>query len=121
MESLAKQLNISDKEVQEMATKINYMLKVRKDRPFKAENEQKIYNEWVTIAKRLRKGGEMIAETESSVPKDELRNHSRYIQLVNLYTFLLSVLGFYDSYLRSVVSELHHQQMQEMILEIVRD
>lgn len=121
MESLAKQLNIAENEVKEMASRINFMLKIRNERPFKAEHEQKIFDEWVTIAKRLRKGEEMIFATEASIPQEELEQHSRYNKLVNLYTFLLSVLGFYDSYIKSVVSELHHKQMQSTILEILLD
>lgn len=121
MESLAKQLNIAESEVKEMAAKVNFMLKVRNNIPFKASNEEKIFQEWVAIAHRLRKGGEMIVATESSIPREELDQHSRYNKLVNLYTFLHSLLGFYDSYLKSVVSELHHKQMQSTILEILVD
>jgi hypothetical protein len=121
MESLAKQLNIAENEVKEMAARVNFMLNIRNERPFKSEHEQKIFEEWITIAKRLRKGGEMIRATESSLPREEWEHQSRFNKLVNLYTFLLRVLGFYDNYVRSVVSEASHKQMQSTVLEILLD
>lgn len=113
---LVQQLNIKKDEVESMAKRFNFMLKVMKSNNLKEEYVTKIYEEWVTIAKRLKKGQQMIDEAErSNQVKDK-----RFISLMNLYTFLLRVLGFYDSFFRETLSRNHYLKLQQAILEILR-
>lgn len=119
--SKAEELQISSEEVRTMVERVNYMIRARNEHPFSEESERKIFEEWVTLAKRLRKGEEMIKHTIATVSADLLPSHTKYQKLVNLYDFLLSLLGFYDLFFKQSVSESQYKLLQGTILGILLD
>jgi hypothetical protein len=118
---LVQQLNIKKDEVESMTKRVNFMIKVRKFNNLKEEYVTKIHDEWVTIAKRLKKGQQMLVEAESNCSDvSKLRDDKRYTSLSNLYDFLLSILGYYDRFFRETLSRNHYLKLQQAILEILR-
>lgn len=118
---LVQRYNISKDEVDSSSKKVRFMLQVMKQNNLKEEYVTKIYEEWVTVAKRLKKGREMIEQTEQTFPTNtQLDTNDRFKNLMNLYSFLLSVLGFYDTFFKMTLSEPHHKKLQSAILEILR-
>jgi hypothetical protein len=117
---LVVELNISKDEVEATKNRFTFMLQVMKKNNLQEEYVTKIYEEWVSIAKRLKKGEEMINKTELGyADKSQLERDQRFIKLMNLYTFLLSILTFYDYFFKAVLSEDHHQKLKSAVLEIL--
>lgn len=119
---LAQRLNISKDEVKSMAQKVNFMIYVSKENRLKEEHVTKIYDEWVTVAKRLKKGGQMIEEYCAVIPNAwDRETNKKYIGLSNLYDFLMAILGYYDMFFRHALSKDHYQKLMSGVLEIMRD
>lgn len=117
---LAEQLNISKDEVEATKKRFTFMLQVMKKNNLQEEYVTKIYEEWVSIAKRLKKGEEMINKTELGYSdKSLMMEDQRFIKLMDLYTFLLSALTFYDYFFKAVLSEDHHQRLRSAVLQIL--
>jgi hypothetical protein len=117
---LAVELNISKDEVEATKNRITFMLQVMKKNNLQEEYVTKIYEEWVSVAKRLKKGEEMINKTELGyADKSQMDSDQRFMKLMNLYTFLLSVLAYYDNFFKVTLSEEHHRRLHIAILEIL--
>jgi hypothetical protein len=120
--SLAQRLNIAKDEVEAMAKRVNFMIYVSKENRLKEEHVTKIYDEWATVAKRLKKGRELLDQMDHSVPDREvLKKNDRYLKLCNLYDFLLAMLGYYDTFLKRTLGSDHYRQLSTGILEMLRD
>lgn len=119
---LVKELNISIDEVKSMAQKISFLIYVSKENRLKEEHVTRIYNEWVTVAKRIKKGAALIEQTASVIPNVwERESNKRYMSLANLYDFLMAILGYYDMFFKYALSESHYHQLLSGILEILRE
>lgn len=117
---LVEQLNISKDEVEATKKRFAFMLQVMKKNNLQEEYVTKIYEEWVSVAKRLKKGEEMINKTELGyADKSMLSKDERFMKLMDLYIFLLSALTFYDYFFKAVLSEDHHHRLQSAVLEIL--
>lgn len=116
---LAQQLKISADEVKSMAKKAQFMIYVSRENRLKEEDVAKIYDEWVSMVKRLKKGEEMINQYYLVVPNKWDRDaDKRFTNLCNLYDFLLAMLGFYDTFFKQVLAESHYRHLMNGILEI---
>ena len=116
-----KELNISTNEINELAKKVNFMIQVSAEKHLKETYVTRIYEEWMLVAQRLNKGNRMIIQTVDAIPdKSALSSHAQYNNLVNLYTFLLQVLGFYDMFFKRMLNRDHYDYLQGTILDILR-
>lgn len=119
---LAEKLNIAAEEVESMKKKIAFAISVGKDNRPKEEHITKIYEEWATVAKRMKKGRQMIEDYYTAIPNAwDRENNQKYIKLCNLYYFLMAVLGFYDSFFKHVLSREHYRHLMNGILELISD
>lgn len=107
--SLAEELRMPPDIIKETAARINFMLKVKKEKNVNEHIEQ-LFDEWQQIAKRLVKGRSML---DQEVEGKRLRD------LNNLYNFLLPQLGLYDQFFKSTLSTSHHKALQRSILRIL--
>lgn len=118
---LVEQLNIKKDEVESMKQKVKFMIDVIESNNLKEEYVTKIYEEWAAVAKRLKKGKQMMDETEMSYPdKSKLMEDKRFASLSDLYDFLLSILGYYDTFFRTTLSREHYLKLQSGIRELLR-
>lgn len=119
---LVDKLNILKDEAESMKKKVAFMISVSKENRLKEEHITKIYEEWVSIAKRLNKGRQMIEQYENVIPNKWDRDTNKKFQsLCNLYDFLLAVLGFYGSFLKHTLDESHYRHLLAGVLEVLRD
>lgn len=109
--SLAAELRISSDEIKKTAERLKYM-KQAAETVMDPTVIDRIFNEWMEIARRLRKGGQML---------DRVEDEQKYVQVKNLYTFLLIQLGVYDEFFRMNINEAHYKGLQKAILKILND
>ena len=110
MKSLAERLGISPDEVKKTAARLKFMKQVKENNGIDLGVIDQVFDEWKALARRLRKGGEMLEQTE-----DEKRSAA----IFNLYNFLLVQLGLYDEFFRSSLNESHYKSLQKSILNIL--
>lgn len=118
---LADDLSIKDTEKHNLARQVNFMIMIEKERNLRDEYISKIYEEWIQIANRLQTGGKMIYEAMKNKRPEALKGDNRFQNLVNLYQFLMSVLGIYDGFMKKNLHESHYISMRDQVLEILRE
>jgi hypothetical protein len=117
---IAEQLEISRKEWEASAEQVNYMIKAREAGPLTEIQISKIFEEWVTIAKRLKKGASMLRQTERQILEETTPALEKRLKaLTNLYSYLLKILGLYDLYLRLTIDRDHHKRLQMAVLQLL--
>lgn len=119
---LAEKLNIAKDEVESMKNKVIFMISVIKQKQLNDGNIKKIFDEWVQLAHRLKKGGQMIEEYERAIPnKWDLQSNQKYMKLCNLYDFLMAMVGYYDTFFKKVLSREHYLHLMNAVLNVISD
>lgn len=119
---LAEQLEISKEEVVSTRKKFSFMLSLEKEGELKEENAKKIYDEWVQIAHRLKKGGQMIRTYEETVTNRwDLQTNEKYKKLCDLYYFLIGVIGFYELFFKKMLPKERYNKLLNAIMEVMTD
>lgn len=113
MSSLAEKLNISKDEVESTAKRFNYMLQLRKQTTINPVHLETVTEEWKVLARRLKKGGDLL---EQSQDKDT----PHYQMLSNLYLFLVGVIAFYDRFFQDILPHQEYWPIKESVATILK-
>ena len=116
---LAYTWQISDKEREAMKARVAQMVNIKSSADLSETEQKNLFEEWVAITNRLRKGKELITKMErQQKPGEDLCLNEKYIQLTHLYEFLFAMLGYYDLFFKNKFPKKEHERYQTAILQI---